>query len=61
MVWIKEVPEVAELENGNISAAPAITPEIGFSLPAENVEDTHFIYSEIRLGLRLPLHSTHFH
>lgn len=61
MVWIKEVPEVAELENGNSSAAPAITPEIAFSLLAENVEDTHFIYSETRLGLRLPLHSVHLH
>lgn len=61
VVWIKEVPEVAELENGNSSAAPAITPEIAFSLLAENVEDTHFIYSETRLGLRLPLHSVHLH
>lgn len=61
VVWIKEVPEVAELENGSSSAAPAITPEIGFSLPAENVEDTHFIYSETRLGQTLPLHSIHLH
>lgn len=61
MVWIKEVPEVAELENGNSSAAPAITPEIGFSLPADHVEDTHFIYSETRSGLRLPLLFIHLH
>lgn len=55
VVWIKEVPEVAELENGNSSAAPAIAPEIGFSLPADHVEDAHFIYLETRPGLRLPL------
>jgi len=61
VVWIKEVPEVAELENGNSSAAPAITPEIGFSLLADHVEDTHFIYSETRPGLRLPLLFIHLH
>ena len=49
-VWIKEVPEVAELENGNSSAAPAITPEIGFSLPADRTEDAHLIYLERRPG-----------
>lgn len=55
VVWIKEVPEVAELENGNSLAAPAIAPEIGFSLPADHVEDAHFIYLETRPELRLPL------
>lgn len=49
-VWSKEVPEVAELENGNSSAAPAITPEIGFSLPADRTEDAHLIYLERRPG-----------
>lgn len=49
-VWIKEVREVAELENGNSSAAPAITPEIGFSLPADRTEDAHLIYLERRPG-----------